>query len=145
MRTKRKKNKEITLSDIVENEIKFNGLRQGFSKALNRFSKNLKYKTSVHHCDLTKIPFVTIDGEDSKDFDDAVWSECYKKRTKIMIAIADVSFYVEKGDLIDIEAKKRGNSFYFPNKVIPMLPEELSNNLCSLVPQKKKKKCSFRN
>ena len=62
-----------------------------------------------------------------------------KKKTKIMIAIADVSFYVEKGDLIDIEAKKRGNSFYFPNKVIPMLPEELSNNLCSLVPQKKRK------
>ncbi len=135
----RKKNKEVTLSDIVENEIKFNGLRQGFSKALNKFSKNLKYKSSIQHSDLTNIPFVTIDGEDSKDFDDAVWSECNKKKTKIMIAIADVSFYVEKGDLIDIEAKKRGNSFYFPNKVIPMLPEELSNNLCSLVPKKKRK------
>ena len=135
----RKKNKEVTLSDIVENEIKFNGLRQGFSKALNKLSRNLKYKNSIQHSDLTNIPFVTIDGEDSKDFDDAVWSECIKKKTKIMIAIADVSFYVEKGDLIDIEAKKRGNSFYFPNKVIPMLPEELSNNLCSLVPKKKRK------
>ena len=135
----RKKNKEVTLSDIVENEIKFNGLRQGFSKALNKFSKNLKYKSSIQHSDLTNIPFVTIDGEDSKDFDDAVWSECNKKKTKIMIAIADVSFYVEKGDLIDKEAKKRGNSFYFPNKVIPMLPEELSNDLCSLVPKKKRK------
>jgi len=135
----RKKNKEVTLSDIVENEIKFNGLRQGFSKALNKFSKNLKYKSSIQHSDLTNIPFVTIDGEDSKDFDDAVWSECNKKKTKIMIAIADVSFYVEKGDLIDTEAKKRGNSFYFPNKVIPMLPEELSNDLCSLVPKKKRK------
>ena len=135
----RKKIKEVTLSDIVENEIKFNGLRQGFSKVLNKFSKNLKYKNSIQHSDLTNIPFVTIDGEDSKDFDDAVWSECNKKKTKIMIAIADVSFYVEKGDLIDIEAKKRGNSFYFPNKVIPMLPEELSNNLCSLVPKKKRK------
>ena len=55
-----------------------------------------------------------------------------------MIAIADVSFYVEKGDLIDIEAKKE-EIFYFPNKVIPMLPEELSNNLCSLVPKKKER------
>ena len=135
----KKKIKEVTLSDIVENEIKFNGLRQGFSKSLNKFSKNLKYKNSFEHSDLTNIPFVTIDGEDSKDFDDAVWSEYNKKNTKIMIAIADVSFYVEKGDIIDIEAKKRGNSFYFPNKVIPMLPEELSNNLCSLVPKKKEK------
>ena len=135
----KKKIKEVTLSDIVENEIRFNGLRQGFSKALNKISENLKYKNSTQHSDLTNIPFVTIDGEDSKDFDDAVWSECNKKKTKIMIAIADVSFYVEKGDLIDIEAKKRGNSFYFPNKVIPMLPEELSNNLCSLVPKKKEK------
>ena len=121
----KEKIKEVTLSDIVENEIKFNGLRQGFSKALNNHSKNLKYKNSTQHSDLTNIPFVTIDGEDSKDFDDAVWSECNKKKTKIMIAIADVSFYVEKGDLIDIEAKKRGNSFYFPNKVIPMFRRTL--------------------
>ena len=135
----KRKNKDITLSEIVENEIKFNGLRQGFSKALNKSSEKLKFKNSNQHCDLTNIPFVTIDGEDSKDFDDAVWSECNNEKTKIMIAIADVSFYVEKGDLIDIEAKKRGNSFYFPNKVIPMLPEELSNNLCSLVPKKKRK------
>ena len=136
---RKRKNNDVTLSEIVENEIKLNGLRQGFSKALNKSSKKLKYRNSIQHCDLTNIPFVTIDGEDSKDFDDAVWSECNKEKTKIMIAIADVSFYVEKGDLIDIEAKKRGNSFYFPNKVIPMLPEELSNNLCSLVPQRKRK------
>ena len=80
MKRKRKKNKEISLSEIVENEIKFNGLRQGFSKSLNKFSENLKYKNSIHHCDLTNIPFITIDGEDSKDFDDAVWSECHKKK-----------------------------------------------------------------
>ena len=136
---RKRKNNDVTLSEIVENEIKLNGLRQGFSKALYKSSEKLKYRNSIQHCDLTNIPFVTIDGEDSKDFDDAVWSECNKEKTKIMIAIADVSFYVQKGDLIDIEAKKRGNSFYFPNKVIPMLPEELSNNLCSLVPQRKRK------
>ena len=80
-KSQRKKIKEVTLSDIVENEIKFNGLRQGFSKALSKFSKNLKYKNSIQHSDLTNIPFVTIDGEDSKDFDDAVWSESNKKKT----------------------------------------------------------------
>ena len=62
-------------------------------------------KKKSNHKDLTKIPFVTIDGEDSKDYDDAVWSENYKKKTKVMIAIADVSYYV-KNDPLDIEAKK---------------------------------------
>ena len=82
---------------------------------------------------------MTIDGEDSKDFDDAVWANYEKKKTKIMIAISDVSHYVLENDPLDIEAKKRGNSFYFPNKVIPMFPSEISNDICSLVPKKKRK------
>ena len=60
-------------------------------------------------------------------------------KTKVMIAIADVSYYVQQDDPLDVEAKKRGNSFYFPDRVIPMFPFEISNDLCSLVPNEKKK------
>ena len=131
---KRKNNSYISLSDIIENEIKENSLRQGFPKSFDSKLKFLKNKKITNHKDFTHIPFVTIDGEDSKDFDDAVWSENKKEITKIMVAIADVSFYVKKNDLFDLEAKKRGNSFYFPDRVIPMFPEIISNDLCSLVP-----------
>ena len=136
---KKKKNKELSLSEIIENEIKYNSLRQGFSKNLINFCKSLKYKKTSQHIDLSSIPFVTIDGDDSKDFDDAVWSENKNKKSKVMVAIADVSFYVKHNDPIDLEAKKRGNSFYFIDRVIPMLPEELSNDLCSLIPKKIRK------
>ena len=70
-----------------------------------------KTKKIINHKDFTNIPFVTIDGQDSKDFDDAVWSETKKGITNIMIAISDVSFFIEKNDPLDLEAKKRGNSF----------------------------------
>jgi ribonuclease R len=92
-----------------------------------------------HREDLRHIPFVTIDGETAKDFDDAVWSEPISandptKGWHIMVAIADVSFYVREGSLLNQEAYHRGNSVYFANCVIPMLPEILSNDLCSLRP-----------
>lgn len=85
--------------------------------------------------DLRKLPFVTIDGEDAKDFDDAIYCEAVKTGGwNLYVAIADVSHYVKVGSALDNEARERGNSVYFPAKVIPMLPESLSNNLCSLKP-----------
>ncbi|MES2729873.1 MAG: ribonuclease R [Pseudomonadota bacterium] len=87
--------------------------------------------------DLTDIPLVTIDGPDARDYDDAVAAQRDKEhpdRTHIIVAIADVAYYVRAGTALDDEARRRGNSTYFPDKVIPMLPETLSNDLCSLKP-----------
>jgi ribonuclease R len=84
--------------------------------------------------DLRATPFVTIDGETAKDFDDAVHCEATGKGFRLLVAIADVSHYVRSGDALDAGARDRGNSVYFPRRVIPMLPEKLSNGLCSLNP-----------
>ncbi|MCE8023062.1 ribonuclease R [Billgrantia aerodenitrificans] len=88
-----------------------------------------------HRIDLRDIPLVTIDGEDAKDFDDAVCAWKTKSGSwKLIVAIADVSHYVRPGTPLDEEAIRRGNSVYFPGQVVPMLPELLSNGLCSLNP-----------
>src|SRR5271165_2070601 len=89
--------------------------------------------------DLRDIPLVTIDGADARDFDDAVWAEPDPDSENrggwhIVVAIADVAWYVRPGTALDREARRRGNSVYFPDRVVPMLPEALSNELCSLKP-----------
>jgi ribonuclease R len=89
-----------------------------------------------YRLDLRGVPLVTIDGEDARDFDDAVYAEARKGGGwHLVVAIADVSHYVLPGSALEREARERGNSVYFPDKVVPMLPEALSNGLCSLNPQ----------
>ncbi|MED5314863.1 MAG: ribonuclease R [Pseudomonadota bacterium] len=90
---------------------------------------------NAHRVDLRDVPFVPIDGEDARDFDDAVWCEENAKGSQLRVAIADVSHYVPVGSALDEEASIRGNSVYFPERVVPMFPEVLSNGLCSLKPQ----------
>ncbi len=84
--------------------------------------------------DLRDIPLLTIDGADARDFDDAIFAESSKNGFHLIVAIADVAYYVREDSALDHDAYQRGNSVYFPDRVIPMLPERLSNSLCSLMP-----------
>lgn len=105
-------------------------------KEAKQFSPQIEEETFKGRLDLRNKPFVTIDGEDAKDFDDAVYCEKLPKgEWKLYVAIADVSHYVKPNTALDKEALNRGNSVYFPARVIPMLPEVLSNELCSLKPK----------
>ena len=126
----------------VEIAVRKYGVPHAFSDACLAQAKALPEKVRApdkrQRLDLTDVAFVTIDGEDARDFDDAVYCEAAKvgrsKGWRLLVAIADVSHYVQSGDAIDVDAYDRATSVYFPRRVIPMLPEKLSNGLCSLNP-----------
>ena len=123
----------------IEIALRKHHLPYEFSKDAIKESESFKDEILIsnhkEHADLTKLDFVTIDGETAKDFDDAVFAEKAEFNMKLYVAIADVSSYVSYNSQLDKEALSRGNSVYFPRRVIPMLPEKLSNGLCSLNPQ----------
>src|SRR5690606_17855263 len=109
-----------------------------FSGAIEK--ESLEFPHEVHpekfknRRDISNLPLITIDGKTAKDFDDAIFVEQTREGFHLIVAIADVSHYVKIGSAIDTEAYERGTSTYFPNFVVPMLPEVLSNELCSLKP-----------
>ena len=120
----------------IEIALRKHALPFEFSKEAVRQAKRLPTEVRPadrkDRVDLTALPLVTIDGENAKDFDDAVYCERKGRNFRLIVAIADVAHYVRDGDAIDHDARERGTSVYFPRRVIPMLPEELSNELCSL-------------
>ena len=126
----------------IEIAVRKYGVPHEFSDACLAMARGLPDKVrpqdKIDRVDLTDVPLVTIDGEDARDFDDAVYCEPTKvgkgKGWRVLVAIADVSNYVETGSAIDVDAYDRATSVYFPRRVIPMLPEKLSNGLCSLNP-----------
>ena len=120
----------------IEIALRKHDLPHEFSPAAKRQATRLPTEVRAAdrkgRVDVTNLPLVTIDGETAKDFDDAVYCERAGKGFRLVVAIADVSHYVRDGDALDADARERGTSVYFPRRVIPMLPEELSNELCSL-------------
>jgi len=128
----------------IEIALRKHALPHAFSRAAEqqcaRLPDEVTPEDRAGRTDLSGLPLVTIDGESAKDFDDAVYCEPAPARKgaeegwRLIVAIADVSHYVKHGDSLDQEARDRGNSVYFPRRVIPMLPEKLSNALCSLNP-----------
>lgn len=122
----------------IEAAIRAHGLPHLWPEAVDREAKKIPRKVAAKHregrVDLRELPLLTIDGADARDFDDAVHAKRTRNGWTLWVAIADVDAYVALGSAIDREAQERGNSVYFPERVIPMLPESLSNGICSLNP-----------
>ena len=131
------KDTEALISSLLLNEgieEKFpNEVLQELDKIDEDFSDELENRKDLRHLDI-----ITIDGSDAKDLDDAVYVEKTEDGYKLFVSIADVSYYVKENTELDTEALKRGNSIYLVDRVIPMLPRKLSNNLCSLNPNEDK-------
>ncbi|HZH43273.1 MAG TPA: ribonuclease R [Lysobacter sp.] len=129
----------LTPSLVVEAAIHGHELPHEFPDAVLREAAAIPVEVepavAAGRVDLRQLPLVTIDGEDAKDFDDAVYCEPNRHGFRLVVAIADVSHYVRPGSALDDEAQKRATSVYFPGFVVPMLPETLSNGICSLKPK----------
>lgn len=127
--------KSISLIAIHESDIPTRFSDEAFEQAEKAKAPTLEHREDIRH-----IPLVTIDGDDARDFDDAVYAEAdddpkNQGGFRLLVAIADVSWYVRPNTALDRDAFLRGNSTYFPDRVVPMLPEALSNGWCSLVPK----------
>ena len=126
-------------NNIIEALILREGMSEEFPKAVMAEAKNIPLTVSKDEIakrkDLRDLPIITIDGDDAKDLDDAVYVEKLKNGNyRLIVSIADVSYYVPEGSMLDEEAYKRGNSVYLVDRVLPMFPKELSNGICSLNP-----------
>jgi len=123
----------------IESAIARFDLPAGFSgealKEAEAYGERIDPREARGRIDLRALPLVTIDGEDARDFDDAVYAERVGKGFRLLVAIADVSHYVRPGTALDAQARARGTSVYFPTRVLPMLPTALSDHLCSLEPE----------
>ncbi|HPF78560.1 MAG TPA: ribonuclease R [Alphaproteobacteria bacterium] len=138
------KRRKVQITEVIGNKNDVNaislialheaGMHEKFLEKVIEETKGLKVPPLGKREDLRKIPLVTIDGADARDFDDAVYAEKTDNGFHLIVAIADVAYYVRPNSALDREAYRRGNSTYFPDRVVPMLPEALSNDLCSLRP-----------
>ncbi|HTA64422.1 MAG TPA: ribonuclease R [Xanthomonadaceae bacterium] len=130
---------KLTPSMVVEAAIHGHGIPHEFPQAVLDEAATIPLevdaRTAALRADIRNLPLVTIDGEDAKDFDDAVFCEPNREGFRLVVAIADVSSYVKPGTPLDEEAQLRATSVYFPGFVVPMLPETLSNGICSLKPE----------
>ena len=139
------KNKRVRIAEVLGSRDDVNaislislneaGLSETFPDEVMKAAEGLKVPSTKGREDLREVPLVTIDGADARDFDDAVYAEPLEDGSfHLIVAIADVTYYVRPGSILNDEAQERGNSTYFPDRVVPMLPEGLSNDLCSLRP-----------